>query len=249
MAKYGAFIFALILNACASGPKVHIFSLGVAPEEISMLADTLESQGYDAQPNSLPVPPTMVKNTLIVPAIVQDFATIEAIESAIVSTGFDEAFLVLESDSNHSYSTNNIGIYLVNPENDYVSPTTEYDPYALGVEESVPLAFNYFSECAKGSQAQSELNLYPAGVAILEEFIWDEVNGVEVSKLNDGQWQAGSTTVDVEIFDAGIIQFQIHQYEGSNWLGPYEAITLVNQQSTLDSESCDYTYLRYTQQY
>lgn len=217
--------------------------MALEDSEITRLSNLLEEAGFDARPNKLPVPASVMRHTVIFPAIVQDFSTIELVESVMENAGYAEPRLVLESEANHHYSTDNIGVYLVNPNFEGTAASLIEDPYALGSEGAHPLSYNYFSECPDGSEAQSELNLYPSGVAILEEFIWDEESNREENVLHDGEWEADSTTVAVAIFGEGELLFSIKEHTGSDWFGPYEALTLVNQGSTMDIEHCDYTYL------
>lgn len=243
MSKYLLVCYLLLLAGCTSQPKIHIFSLAVEESDISELSNLLDEAGFDARRTDLPVPPSVMRHTVIFPAIVQDFSTVELIETVLETAGFSQPRLVLESEANHYYSTDNIGVYLVNPDFEGSAASLLADPYALGDQDSNSLSFNYFSECPDGSEAQSELNLYPSGVAILEEFVWDEETNREVNILHDGEWESDSATVAVSIFGEGELHFLIKEHTGSDWYGPYEALTLVSQNSTMDIEPCDYTHL------
>lgn len=248
MLKHAIIIVFLLLVGCTSQTEVHIFSLGIDDEQILRLSGLLEDSGFSARPNTLPVPPSVVRHTVIFPALVQDFAIIELVEAAMQQAGYPNANLIRETQANHSYSTNNIGVYLVNREFRHSQAAAIEDPFALGGANATPLTFNYFSECAKGSESQSELNLYPGGVALLEEFVWDETNNEELSIVHEGEWRSDSSTVDVTLFGNGEIAFFIKEHTGSDWLGPFEATTLVSTSSTLNFESCDYTHLKHLDQ-
>lgn len=233
------------LTSCASRTQIHVFSLGMEANEISQLASLLEEDGFDVRPNSLLVPPNIVRHTIVFPAIVQDFATVELIESIMAKAGYPRTRLILEEESNHYYSTNNIGIYLVNPDFDKSYASLVDDPYSLGGDEATPLTYNYFSECPKGSEAQSELNLYPSGVALLEEFIWDEEKNQEMNQIHEGEWSTDSRSVRINFFDKGELNLSIEDHSGTNHFGPFKGLTLAVQNSTLDIERCNYTYLDY----
>ena len=234
-----------LLTACTSQTQVHIFTVEIEEPEINQLSNLLEEKGFDVRPNSLPVPTRITRHTVIFPAIVQDFSIVELIESTMDYAGYPDARLILESEANHFFSTNNIGIYLINPNFDYVSENSGVDPYSLGGKDDNRLTYNYFSECPGASEAQSELNLYPSGTAILEEFVWAEDTRQEVSYIHDGDWLADSSSVKIDIFGKGELRFSIEEHSGTNWFGPYEGITLVNQHSTMDIERCNYTHLKY----
>lgn len=245
MIKLTTFLSILLLAGCASQTQVHIFSLGVEEGKVEQLGNLLNEAGFSAQPNSLPVPGRIRRHTVIFPAIVQDFATIELVESVMETAGYPEAQLILETEANHYYSTNNIGVYLISPDFAGSAASLIADPYALGGADATPLTYNYYSECPDGSEAQSELNLYPSGVALLEEFVWDDDDNREISIVHDGEWESDSSTVEVNIFDGGQLLFGIEEHTGSNWFGPYQGLTLRNQHTTMDIEHCDYTHLEY----
>lgn len=238
-------LIVLFISGCASPTQVHIFSMGVDQGQIEYLGKLLEEKGYNVIPNELPVPASITRDTVIFPAIVQNFATVQLVESAMHDAGFRKVRLIRETEANHSYSTNNIGVYLVNPDSNASVASTIEDPYSLGGSKATDFTFNYFSECSEGSIAQSELNLYPGGTAILEEFIWNENEGQEIVVTHDGEWSSEFNTVRVNYFDEGEQHFSISKHEGSNRFGPYEGITLVSTFSSIGIESCNYTHLRY----
>lgn len=246
MVKFSFVAILLLFASCASQPQVHIFSLGVGDAQVAHLSSLLEDVGFNAQPNTLPVPPSVLRHTVIFPAIVPNFAIVELIESTLETAGYPRPRLVLETDANHYYSSDNIGVYLVDPDFEGTAADLLADPYALGGEDATPLSYNYFSECPKGSEAQSELNLYPSGMAILEEFVWDEKSQEEISVLHDGEWESDSAEVRLSLFRQGELRFSITEHTGSDWFGPFEALTLVSQSSTMDIERCNYTYKNHT---
>ena len=245
MLKFTTFLSVLLLAGCASQTQVHIFSLGIEDSEIVYLSSLLTEEGFDVQPNALPVPDRIFRHTVIFPAIVQDFAMVEMVESAMERAGYPNAQLILETEANHYYSTDNIGVYLVNSDFEGTAASLIENPYALGGTDATPLTYNYFSECPDGSEAQSELNLYPSGVVLLEEFVWDDEDNREVSVVHDGEWKSDSSSVEIHIFDGGELRFSIEERRGSNWFGPYEGLTLKNQHTTMDITHCDYTHLEY----
>lgn len=234
-----------IITSCASRTQVHVFSAGVDQQDVIQLSLLLEEQGFDARPNALPVPPNIAKHTVIFPAIVQDFATVELVESTMEAAGYSRARLVLEEEENHSYSTDNIGIYLVSPDYVYSAIDEVGDPYALGGDDATSLTYNYFSECPEKSEAQSELSLFPSGVALIEEFRWDENSGTEVNVIHDGQWRLEASIIQVDMFEKGELRFSLNEHTGTNWNGPFEALTLMNEFSSFDDEPCNYTHLSY----
>lgn len=245
MVKSLVFINLLFLVSCASRTEVHIFSLGIEESRLSKLSKLLEDSGFSPRPNTLPVPPSIVRHTVIFPALIQDFATIELVEVAMEQAGYANANLIREAKANHSYSTNNIGVYLVNREFLRSGRAQNEDPFALGGSGAAALSFNYFSECAEGLESQSELNLYPGGAVVLEEFVWNETTNEEQSILHDGEWISDSSVVEVNLFGEGEVRFHVKEHTGSDWLGPFEGTTLVSTYSTLSFESCDYTHLRH----
>ncbi|MDA1370278.1 MAG: hypothetical protein O2971_05905 [Proteobacteria bacterium] len=87
------------------------------------------------------------------------------------------------------------------------------------------MTHNYFSECDE-PEAQSELNLYPGGAAILEEFVWDEDSNSEESIIYDGEWREADSLVILELFDREETRFSINPKEGENNIGAYAGVEL-----------------------
>lgn len=245
MLRLTTFLSLLLLVGCASRTQVHIFSLGMDTREIEHLSSLLAEEGFDVRPNSLPVPGGFFRHAVIFPAITQNFSMVEQVKSAMGKAGYSNAQMILETEANHYYSTNNIGVYLINPDFKGSAASLIQHPLALGGADATPLTFNYFSECPEGSEAQSELNLYPSGVAILEEFIWHDEDNREISVMHDGEWKSDSSSVEIDIFGSGELRFSIEEHIGSNWFGPYKGLTLKNQLNTMDIEQCDYTHLEH----
>ncbi len=241
----------LLVTSCANQTRIHIFNEGFDSAAVSDLANLLAENGFDARPNELPVPASIPRHTVIFPALVQDFALVESIEAILIEAGYDKPRLIRQSEANHFFSTANIGIYLINPDAEFDPVANINDPYSLenegsrGADEGIALTYNYFSECPRGSEAQSELNLYPGGTAIVEEFSWDEGREEEISTLHEAEWSVENSMLSVNLFSAGELQFSITEHKGSNWQGSYEGLTLVAIDSTADFEFCNYTHLRY----
>lgn len=108
-------IFLLLLCSCASRQEVHIFSKGVSIEEVSRVSAIINKAGLKAQPNKLEVPSLIGTTSIMYPPIVKDFASIERLRNLLKESGYSKVALISSSQGGHSYSTEHIGLYLVDP--------------------------------------------------------------------------------------------------------------------------------------
>ena len=238
-------VLLFLMTGCLSKPQVHIFTAGIEESEIEELSDLLVIEGIRVNPSSLPVPRQIRKHTIIFPALVKDFTMVELVKSTMAEAGYTDAQLIFETEGNHHYSTDNIGVYLVNPDFKRIDANRLSDPFAIGGEDAMDLTFNYFSECPQGSEAQSELNLFPSGVVLLEEFVWDDKRNREDSIVHDGEWESDFETVYLHFFNGGELRYSIEKHSGTNRFGQFQGLTLKNSYSTMNIENCDYTYRKY----
>lgn len=237
---------AVLVTTCTVPTQVHVFSLGVEKAQVEAFVEQLDEAGFAARAVSLPVPASINRHTIIYPAIVQDFAVVDQIESAMAQAGYPDSRLIRETEANHIYSTENIGVYLVNPDYDPIAAADQVNPYALGDSDASGLSYLYYSECPQGSEAQFELSLFPSGVAVLEEFYWDEEQGRERTRLFDGEWQPVEQSLTLELFELGTTGFSISRFDGEDRYGPFEGLMLIDEAEGLaGKERCNFGYKNY----
>lgn len=238
MRKLPLIVAILILQACNSGPAVHVYERGYGKAQLSLVADALQGSGYNARPNPIAVPATIRRNSIIYPAIVEDFQTIESLRHTLELQGLGEFQLLHRREGGHRYSTDNIGVYLVNPE--AAGATVE-----AGTDENnggLQLARLYYSDC---SAYEADLSLFPGGSAILQSYNIDFDDKDEEVEIHDGQWQQHNAILQIDFFDAGQIVYQIREFHGRDDYGRHYGIDLKILQNTASIENCDFRFLSY----
>ncbi|PCH62341.1 MAG: hypothetical protein COC19_03030 [SAR86 cluster bacterium] len=217
-----------------------MFSAAIELDTIAALTEVLEDQGFRVTVNSLPIPASIHSPTIIFPPLVQDMSRVDTIQAAMQNAGFEQVRLIYNTQGNHFYSTENIGVYLLSA--DSPLPERNLDSTALGGSDASKISHVYYSECA---DSESELNLFPGGVVLLEEFVWDERNEREHSIIYDGQWQEIDAAIVLDLYDDGELYFNIVEQTGSDRYGEFKGLTLVNQLKNAELNHCNYTYLDY----
>jgi len=231
-------IICLWQTSCAFRQDVHIFNQGYAPEEIGKVVRVLDELGFDARPNNLNIPEEISRTSIIYPPIVQNFATIDTVRNSLSEIGFPNIELIYKTQGEHYYSTENIGLYLVNPS--YNQPD---DKNSSEESNSGPqISRIYYSDCGN---IEAELNLFPQGAAILEIYEWNERTKREQTQQIDGEWSISQSQVIIDLFDGRSIVFGFREFSGRDDYGRYYGIQLENANNSTDITSCDFRYITY----
>jgi len=224
--------------SCTSRQVVHVFNQGYTPEEIGKVVHVIDGLGFDARLNHLEIPNQLSRTSIIYPPIVQRLSTIDTMRDSLSEIGFNDIELIYETQGEHYYSTENIGLYLLNP--NYVRPV-ENDRS----EESYPgprLSRIYYSDC---DSIEAELSLLPQGTAILEIYVWNERIDREQTQLIDGEWSITDNNIVFDLFDEGSIEFDFSEFSGRDDYGRYYGIHLEIEYNSTNLLSCDYRYISY----
>jgi hypothetical protein len=228
----------LALLSCSSGPAVHVFDRGYGDEQVSAIADSLQAAGYKALPNPIAVPASIRRNSIIYPVIVEDFRTIETLQHTLEQQGLGDFQLIHLGEGGHRYSTENIGVYLINPDatNSTRAAATAADNGGL------QLSRLYYSNC---SAYEADLSLFAGGSAILQSYSIDYSDNDEETRIYDGQWQQQDARLQLDFFDAGQILFEIREFRGRDDYGRFYGIDLHTAENSASLDSCDFRFLTY----
>lgn len=230
-----ALLSLLLLVSCVSDQQVHLFSKGVSQEELVRVGEALQESGFEVRPNALEIPGQIARNTIIYPPVIGDPAILDALQSSLAKVGFPNTELVYGTLGEHYYSTDNIGLYLVNT--DFVEQTEMNDG-----NESLELVGIYYSDC---DETESELSLFAQGVGILEVFVWNEKANEERSTPFDGEWTVTGSTVALNLPDLGSIEFEVSEFEGRDDYGRYHGVRLESLRNESVLANCDFQFVTY----
>lgn len=227
-----------LLFSCATQHELHVFNQGFTETEVEELVLLLESSGFNPQINTLPVPREIRRSSIIYPPIVQNIEDIELLQRILSDVGYGEVQLNYETVGEHYYTTENIGLYLVNPQ----YRETEQTPPQGQEETGIRLSHVYYSEC---DSLEGELSLFPEGVAILEVFDWNERTNRERSQQFDGEWDNSENELAVTLFDGDALTFAIDEFRGSDSYGRFYGINLKSRATQAIVGSCDFRFISY----
>ncbi|GHG01209.1 hypothetical protein ACFSBU_14630 [Thalassotalea marina] len=161
------FLLAIILlQGCSSHNTVHVYAKYLSEEQEQQVVESLSvNENLTVEVNRLEFPSTVNDNTLIyAPSRGTDKAAIEVMEQ-VSSLGFPIGATGLMLANNHSFSANNMGIYLV-PAG--LSITNER---ARAGKYNIPLYSEYG---ARNCENTATLEIKESGNFVLNEEVWDK---------------------------------------------------------------------------
>lgn len=242
--KAALFFVLITLVACASKVEVHVYSQAISQKDLDKVAQALSNEGFKITQNSIDIPKEINSHTLIIPPLVVDYSTIESVQATLAILGYENLNIInqtVETIGNHFYTINHLGLYLVNPDQPDL-PILQ--PLPQEELERINLSHLYYSRSSPGClETEAELNLFAAGVGIIEIFEWNNDNSVKEEIYLDGEWIHSDTILTLHLFDKGNIKFEIEEFEESSSYGQFKGINLNIIQNETNLDSCNYRYV------
>lgn len=191
----------LLLVSCTTN-KVHVFNNSLSEAELTALTQDLVAQGLSPRVRELDVPVGITGPTIVMPRVVRDQAAIHAVEDVLNRHGITGVQVESHAVHNHSYTDDNMGLYLTSREiaRERQATVRRVD---LEVEN---LARVYMSEC---ESIDAELNLSANGLAVLEIYQWDGKSASDDSRFIAGNWQAEGLQLSLTLDQADQLTFAI----------------------------------------
>ncbi len=183
----------LFVSACAT-TRVHLFTQGIAPEQLSRVSTSLRHHGFRVHLVDLQ-PPDLAGATLIYSPAHPRIADIDTIRATLSELGYTSLDPVAVGTENHSYSRRNVGVYLGQAE-------TRRQPQST--EPQLPAEFS--GNC---DSDDAYLNLNPLGTFIIEIIGWDKK---EISTFLTGEWKKREETLEL-FLGKSTLQFRIENIE------------------------------------
>ncbi len=169
----------LALCSCANKPTVNVFSKHLTQAKQQELAQTLSAADFNVQESKVDFPNSIQVNTLVYAPSNQANNHINALIAKVKSLGYDIQSVNLLASDNHSFTANNIGLYLL-PDN-YVPDL----PKSEAQTQTIQLANEYGS-----AQCASFLDLKEDNRFVFEVNIWQEQQQDYQSHYIRGTWQS-----------------------------------------------------------
>lgn len=171
----------LFLTAgCSSQSTVHLYGKYLEKAEIKKIKDTLTQAEMLVEVNRLSFPNTIGDNTLIYAPSRGSKQQAERVIMLLTKLGFaiDNTGLILAS--NHSFSANNMGLYIV--PDDIVKRESMHEEQTY----NIPLINEY---AARDCQNSTTLTLQKNGQFRIVEDVWEKSLNAYNERVFKGHWQ------------------------------------------------------------
>lgn len=146
------FIFCFLTMIACSTTTIHLNKLYLNEEDTASIKVSLEKRGFNVEINTLAYPSDISSTTILYSPFVRDHTAVDKIENTLLSLGFNIHNIDALVTSNHWYTKDTVGLYIV-PEG--------FDPNNDTRIENI--AFTYKSE---NCETFTELNLLKNGTFI-----------------------------------------------------------------------------------
>ncbi len=237
MVMIRSMLLLLLLAGCAAN-KVHVFNNSLTESELRALAGDIAGLGLSPQLRDLEVPVGITHPTIVMPRVVRDQATIHALEDVLQRHGLTDVHVESHSVHNHSYTDDNIGLYLTSREI-ATRRQAEVRSVDLNIEK---LARVYMSEC---ESIDAELSLSANGLAMLEIYEWDDAAGSDTSVFLAGNWQTEGTQLSVAFDHGDSLTFTIAESQTRTTQGDTRGIDLLRTSAASGQaySRCNFRYI------
>lgn len=221
---------------CGSGAQpninVHLFTESMTDEQVQKLTKSVRKRG-SVRVNSTSHGEVIEHPTIVVPFLLSDGSLIDSLEGALYLLGYDRIEFAYQSKGKHSYTTNNIGVYL--PNTDSIE-----SPFLHTKMDS--LVQTYGSECP---QMDAQLKLLDTGSASLETYDSDTLGREVISSALEGRWERVNDEVKLYLGLPEELTFIIQRLTRQELNTTYSGIVLVGRANGTIYSGCDFVNIGY----
>jgi len=114
----------MFLVACSSVPTVHVFPHYLSAQEKQKVVASLKAAEFDVQISEQVPPDGISQNSIVFSPALNAQELLGDLMTTLASAGYEVSSTNLIFSGNHSFSQNNVGVYLI-PEG-FVMPVTNY---------------------------------------------------------------------------------------------------------------------------
>lgn len=205
---------AIFITACSSKTQVHFYTNNLTQEKVNEIITTIDPNTFDVILNDLPYPSDINDNAIIYSPSRNSRERLNALMEVLSGLGFNISTASLISANNHSFTANNLGLYLF--PKDYVQPELNN----ISNTYKIPLVNEYG---ATDCQHATVLYLKEPDEFIIEINQWDETIEDYRQEYIEGTWFLLNKEV-----------LQLHQ---ASWLKPLIFRKSNFKRSGIDDES------------
>lgn len=202
MIKFAALFLSLfVITGCESSRpvsvhpvRVHLLTESMTDSQIRELARSAQRQGGIVRLSAVDQDELIERPTIIVPFLLSNGSIIGALQNSFYNLGYERIDIQYHTLGKHSYTSNNIGVYL---------PRLTTNHRSTYIED---LAQTYASECP---DFDAELTLFNHGEVLLEIFDISEA-GVEFKAHSlKGRWESVNDRLQIELMPSYLLSFTV----------------------------------------
>jgi hypothetical protein len=186
MKKFTAIWVVMLLSACSAKTKVHFYTLHLPQDKINKVVQSIDKEKFDVLINRLPYPVDINDNAIVYSPSSNSRERLNLLMTVLSNQGFSISNASLIAANNHSFTENNLGLYLY--PDDYVQPELN------DVDNSykVPMVNEYG---AVDCQHTTTLYLKEPNEFLIEIDKWDDQREDYYQEFLEGNWTISNDNV------------------------------------------------------
>lgn len=191
---------AMIFGCASSRPlsihpvNVHLVTGSMTEIQIQELARSARRQGGIVRLSAIDQGESIERPTIVIPFVLSDGSIIRELQNGFSNLGYERVDIQYQPLGKHSYTTNNIGVYL---------PSLTTNHRSTYIQD---LAQTYASECPN---FDAELTLFNHGEARFEIYDISESGVESISHSLKGRWESANERLRIELVTAEPLSFTV----------------------------------------
>ena len=120
MNKLNIVLVLLLLTACSAKTRIHFYTTHLSEDKVNEVINAIDKDTFEVTLNSLPYPNDINDNAIIYSPSTNSRERLNVLMAVLSGVGFNISTASLIAANNHSFTENNLGLYLF--PDDYVQP-------------------------------------------------------------------------------------------------------------------------------
>ncbi|GAA6205848.1 MULTISPECIES: hypothetical protein [Thalassotalea] len=170
----------LFIASCSSKTQVHLYTNHLPQNKVNEVVSAIDKSSFNVILNRLPYPNDINDNAIVYSPSLNSRDRLNALMAVLSKLGFNISTASLISANNHSFTENNLGLYLF-PEG-YVQPEAN----SINNTYQIPLVNEYG---ATDCQDATTLYLKEPDEFIIEINKWDDKKEDYLQSYIEGKWR------------------------------------------------------------
>ncbi len=236
--KLALMLLSLFVVACSSKTQVHLYAKHLSVEQTAMIVKQLDETIFSVVVNQESFPNSINDNAIVYAPSANSPQRLTSLMDIISASGFTVSNASLIMANNHSFTENNVGVFLV-------PSGVEVEHFQTSFIEKLPTVNEYGAIDCKHA---TTLFLKSNDQFLIEIDIWDQAKQDYLSQYIDGTWRLSNNNV-LELthpawqaplmFNKSVFQ-KSHHGEQSKGIR-FTPVKTMNPPSDIEKISCSYS--------